>query len=142
MFDKVYHLSLQVKEKSSALSCRAVWPDDNTAELNIAKTRTELDKEVGKIEGVQFFISSITGTTTNKKNATSTRPGVAYFIVYRKNSKANESAIFKCLHDSGMEASVTEIKSRNKSLEEKKGIIQGLEQVVKVIFSIYFFLFL
>ena len=64
-------------------------------------------------------------------------PGIAYFIVFRKNSKANETALFSCLHDTGMDASVTRISSNKKLLDEECAMIQGLKQVVKVIKIIF-----
>ena len=67
------------------------------------------------ISRIQFFISRITGTKINTKPSSNiARPGIAYFIVFRKNSKANETATFSCLHDTGMDASVTRINSNKK----------------------------
>ena len=123
----------KVHEKSSALSCRAIWSvnEADTAQKLIVNTRSVLDEVISGISGIQFFISSVTGTTTNTNKTTSVRPGIAYFIVFRRNSEANESAIFKYLHDSGMEATVTEIRSKN-SKDGNYSVLQGLKQVVKV----------
>ena len=53
---------------------------------------------VRQISGIQFFISCITGTTTNTKNLSNiARPGIAYFIIFRKNSKANDTILITCL---------------------------------------------
>ena len=126
---------LKVSEKSVAISCRAVWSknDHNEAQL-ICKTRYLLEEQIRQISGIQFFISCVTGTTTNTKTSSNTaRPGIAYFIVFRKNSKANETVLFGCLHDTGMDASVTRICSNKKLLDEECAMIQGLKQVVKVI---------
>ena len=60
------------------------------------------------------------------------RPGIEYFIVCRKNSKANEAVLFSCLPDTRMDASVTRISSNKTSLDEECAVIQGFKQVVKV----------
>ena len=102
--------------------------------------RKELDERLRKIEGLAFFISTLTGTKTNSKKDQAARPGVAHFVVFRKNSKANETSIFKCLHDSGVDANLAEIQCRKKSFDEKMKIVQGLKQVIKVhIFLIYLY---
>ena len=124
-----------VSEKSAAISCRSVGSknDHNVAQL-ICKTRYLLEEKIVQISGIQFFISCVTGTTTNTKTSSNTaRPGISYFIVFRKNSKANETVLFSCLHDTGMDASVTHISSDKKSYDEECAMIQGLKQVVKVI---------
>ena len=80
-----------------------------------------------------FFVSCITGTTTNTKISSNiARPGIAYFILFRKNSKGNETVLFSYLHDTGMDVSVTRISSNKTSLDEECAVIQGLKQVVKV----------
>ena len=131
----IFAFRLQVSEKSVAISCRAVWSknDHNETQL-ICKTRYLLEEQIRQISGIQFFISCVTGTTKNTKTSSNTaRPGIAYFIVFRKNSKANETVLFGCLHDTGMDASVTRISSNKKSLDEECAMIQDLKQVVKVI---------
>ena len=80
-----------------------------------------------------FFMSCITGTTTNTKISSNiARPGIAYFILFRKNSKGNETVLFSYLHDTGTDVSVTRISSNKISLDEECTVIQGLKQVVKV----------
>ena len=80
-----------------------------------------------------FFMSWITGKTTNTKISSNIdRPGIAYFILFHKNSKGKETVLFSCLHDTGMDVSVTRISRNKKSLDEECGVIQGLKQVVKV----------
>ena len=131
----IFTFRLKVSEKSAAISCRAACSknDHNEAQL-IFKTRYLLEEKIGQISGIQFFISCVTGTTTNTKTSSNTaRPGIAYFIVFRKNSKANETVLFSCLHDTGMDASVTRISSNKKSLDDECAMNQGLKQVVKVI---------
>ena len=84
------------------------------------------------ISGIQFFIACITGTTKSTKTSSNiARTGIAYFVVFRKNSKANEMALFTCLHETGIDASVTRISSNKQSFDEECVMIQGLKQVVK-----------
>ena len=88
-----------------------------------------------------FFLSCITGTTTNTNiSSNNAQPGIAYFILFRKNSKGNKTVLFSYLHDAGMDVSVTRISSNKKSLDEECAVIQGLKQVVKaakIIFSYF-----
>lgn len=116
------------------LSCRAIWSSNDENKINlIVNTRYQLDNLIASLPGVDFFISCITGTTTNTKNKESVRPGVAYFIAYQWNSQTNETSIFKCLHDSGLEATVNTLKTRS-SKDEKQSLLQCLKQVVKVLY--------
>ena len=131
---ETFPFRLKVCEKSHAISCRAVWSknDHNEAQL-ICQTRYLLEEQIRQISGIQFFLSCITETTTNTKILSNiARPEIAYFILCRKNSKANETILFSCLHDTGMDASVTRISSNKKLLDEECAMIQGLKQVVKV----------
>ena len=138
----IFIFRLKVSEKSAAISCRAVRSknDHNEAQI-IYKTRYLLEEQIGQISEIQFFMSCVTITTTTTKTSSNTaRPGIAYFIVFRKNSKANETVLFSCLLDTGMDASVTRTSSNKKSLDEECAMIQGLKQVVKVIkFVFYYF---
>ena len=115
------------------MSCKAVWSknDHDEAQL-IFKTRYLLEEQIRQISGIQFCISRTTGTTTNTKISSNiVRPGIEYLIVFRKNLKANETVLFSCLPDAGMDASVTRITSNKQSLGEGCAMIQGFNQVVK-----------
>lgn len=79
---------------------------------------------------MQFFISSLTGTTSNSKaKKDSARPGISFFICYRKNSGTNKMIVFQHLHDAGLDANVTEIKTKGDS---QTSMLQSLKLVVKV----------
>ena len=135
----IFTFRVKLSEKSVAISCSVAWSknDHNEAQLT-CKTRYLLEEQIRQISGIQFFMSCVTGTTTNTKTLSNTaRPGIAYFIVFCKNSKGNETVLFSCLHDTGMDASVTHISSNKKSLDEQCAMIQGLKQVVKVIKLIF-----
>ena len=132
---------LKVIEKSDAISWRAVMlkNDHNEAKL-IWKKRYLLEQQIRQISGIQFFMSCINGTTTNTKTSSNiARHGIAYFIVF-KNSKANKTVLFSCLHDTGMGASVNRLSSNKNSLDKEYALMQGLKQVVevtKIIFSYF-----
>ena len=111
----IFTFRVKLSEKSVAISCSVAWSknDHNEAQLT-CKTRYLLEEQIRQISGIQFFISCVTGATTNTKTSSNTaRPGIAYFIVFCKNSKANETVLFSCLYDIEMDAPVTHI-SRNK----------------------------
>ena len=106
------------------VSCRAVWSNNthNEAQL-ICKTRYLLESS---------FIVYYWNKTNIKTSSNIARPKIAYFIVFRKNSKENKTLLFSCLRDTGMNASVTRISSNKKLLDEKYAMIQGLKQVFKI----------
>ena len=95
----------------------------NEAQL-ICKTSYLLEEQIRQISRILFFIPCITGATTNTKTLSNiSRPGIAYFIVFRKNSKANETVLFSCFHDRAMDASVTRISSNKKAFDEECAMI-------------------
>ena len=105
--------------------------DHNEAKL-IWKKRYLLEQQIRQISGIQFFMSCIDGTTTNTKTSSNiARHGIAYFIVF-KNSKANKTVLFSCLHDTGMGASVNRLSSNKNSLDKEYALVQGLKQAVEV----------
>ena len=102
------------------MSCLAVWTttENNESEL-ICKTIHHLDSRINKMSGIQYFISSVAGvTTSSNRGGNIARCGVAYIIVYRKNSEANGNKLFSFLHDNGTHASVTHIHTK-KGIDEK-----------------------
>ena len=110
-----------------------------TAKNLIASKRLTLDDNLGKVHGVQFFISSITATSSNAKakqvgedEATieDVHPAVAYFIVYRETDSCNEKAIYTLLHNQDTDANIHGITTRgNNSCMETAA--RKLFQVVK-----------
>ena len=69
----------QVPEKTAALSFRCIWrvKDDDfdlSIKLIVAK-RLRLDNEFAKIRGVHFFISSLTGITSNAIESSAKKAG-------------------------------------------------------------------
>ena len=89
-----------------------MFEEESESGLEIVEKRVELDQVISNVPGVQFFLSSITGTSTNSKKTATIRPGISFFICYRKNSYANQMTIFQHLHDSGMDATVAAIKTK------------------------------
>ena len=92
-----------------------------------------MEEKIREIPRIQLFTLSITGTPTNAKTLSNiTEPGIAYFIVFHKNSKANEIVLFSSLYGTGMDASVTRISSNKQSLTQECAMKQGLKRVIKV----------
>lgn len=88
-----------------------------------------LDDVISKINGVEFFISCITGTTTNCGNKINAiRPSIAYFLSFNKGISACEADVFQAIHDIDLDASVSTIKTN----ASKDPVLQTLKQVVKV----------
>ena len=62
---------LQINNALKALACRATWRVKKThvqeARNLIASTSLSLDDSISQVRGVQFFVSSITATSTNAK---------------------------------------------------------------------------
>ena len=64
--------------------------NDLSETKEISLKRVVLDKALSQLSGINFIVSAITGTVTNCGKNRQTRPGVAYFVAYRKNSDTNE----------------------------------------------------
>lgn len=98
------------------LSCRALWSVNyvEKAEKMIVSKRKAVDAAISELDGVQFFISCITGTTTNSSKQRTIRPGIAYFIAYIPTESTTEETLFRSLHNKDMNGDVAEIKPRAK----------------------------
>ena len=105
-----------------------------------------MDDSLSKIDGVHFFISSITGTLSNSKRkgeapdvdtvCNNFYPGVAYFIAFSPSQLCNEQVIMKTLHDQDTEAEIKTIQTRAVKCDEKPEDIlsimeKGVFQVIK-----------
>ena len=105
-----------------------------------------MDDSLCKIDGVHFFISSITGTLRNSKHkgeapdvdtvCNNFYPGVAYFIAFSSSQLCNEQVIMKTLHDQDREAEIKTIQTRPVKCDEKPEDIlstmkKGVSQVLK-----------
>ena len=75
-FNSEYLLLFQITGKLSAVSCRAVWrvkeKDKELVENLLCSKRLDMDDTFCKLAEIQFFFSSITGVTRNKKRKRST----------------------------------------------------------------------
>ena len=134
---------LQINNDLKALACRATWRVKEThvqeARNLIASKRLSLDDSISQVCGVQFFLSSITATSTNAKktrqgadeNGTSDQvyPAVAYFVVYREMDTCNVQSIYTLLPNQDIEANVQPITTRASTSMES--VAQQLFQVVK-----------
>jgi len=122
-----------ISKTAKVLGCRALWqpPKESiNACLLIAEKRMEMDRIIQELDGVDFFLSSITGTTTNCKSSTQTkRQGISYFIVYQTTKTTTEETIFQRFHDHDIDALITTIKTMSKDSQE--ATLSMLKQVVK-----------
>ena len=108
-------------------------------EQRILPKRDALETSIGKLLGVEFLISCVTGTTTNKKAANNEvvveeerkiRRGLGLFIVC---TAANiEDEITKVVLDQGVEAEINYIVARGKDRKSKEYALDGLTKVIKV----------
>jgi len=125
-----------IHKKVNVLSCRALWQQDDEDISVIVDKRKRLDEIFAKINAVEFFILCITGTTTNcGKEKNVIRPAIGYFVSLKNNTFACEEELFKAIHDSDFDASVSKIKT---SAASKDPILQSLKQVVKVKMHVLF----
>ena len=75
-FNSEYLLLFQITGKLSAVSCRAVWrvkeKDKKLVENLLRSKRLDVDDALCRLAEIQFFFSSVTGVTRNKKRKRST----------------------------------------------------------------------
>ena len=114
----------------------------------ILEETEELDEKISKIPGVEFLISCLTGTKSNRRRAAgegddggemaqpAIRKGLAYFIATK--TEAVEDEISKIIHDSGYHGKLTYIRPRSKNRESKEIALAALMTVVKVTQSFLF----
>ena len=134
MLHKVNFAFFQVANKLSAITCRASWQvrveDIDLVKRLISSERLHMDDSLSKkIDGVHFFISSITGTLSNSKRkgeapdvdtvCNNFYPGVAYFIAFSPSQLCNEQVMMKTLHDQDTEAEIKTIQTRAVKCDEK-----------------------
>ena len=87
------------------------------AKLQISSKRLNLDEQLAKMLGMEYFLSCVTVMKSNTKSSTvqasqtENFPGVAYFLVYRASEACNENKIFALLHNADMEPTITKIRT-------------------------------
>lgn len=77
----------------------------------IANKRLLIDDVISKIPGVVFFISCVTGTTTNSKRqnietSNKASPGVSYFIC---GINVDVELVFAQLHDANFNVELSKV---------------------------------
>ena len=60
------------------------------------------------------------------------KPGVSYFIVFQENTETNDDTLFATLHDCGLDATVSVIKTRSGKVNLKDELLSKLKGVLKV----------
>ena len=112
---------LKIRTGFKTLSCRAIWrvtpANLKLAKLQISSKRLNLDEQLAKMLGMEYFLSWVTVMKSNTKSSTlqasqtESFPGVAYFLVYRASEACNENKIFALLHNADMEPTITKIRT-------------------------------
>lgn len=117
------------------LSVRAFIYNSKKMLLNQRLTFDDKLEESGKLK---FFVSCISGTTTNSAQnvSTSARPCISYFLVFNKNA-TNEDEIFSIFHDNNFDPELKKIGKSSSTLnviqsDTKIDVMEELKKVVKV----------
>ena len=80
------HNFFQISNDCKAVSCRAIWrvcaEDIQLAQYQIASKRLELDDLLCKINGVQYFFSSISCVASNARSSRAQRAGERGVALY------------------------------------------------------------
>ena len=105
----------------------------------IANQRLKFDEQLKKIKGIKFFLSCISGTTSNNEgDGDGSRPCISYFIVYN-NEMIKEDEIFGAYHDNQLDPELKKVGSKKKTTQDKADIMRELKLVIKVNKCQYFF---
>ena len=97
-----------------------------------------LDEILGKVNGIQFFFSSVTAVETNAKKPKENNnsepdvyPAIAYFIVFRETDTCNENAIFTLFHNEDTHATIQATRGNKDSNTQMEHASRQLFQVIK-----------
>ena len=98
----------------------------------IANQRLKFDEQLKKIKGIKFFLSCISGTTSNNEgDGDGSRPCISYFIVYN-NEMIKEDEIFGAYHDNQLDPELKKVGSKKKTTQDKADIMRELKLIIKV----------
>ena len=120
-------------QKCRLLICRANWSGDNASTIEarnlISSLRMNIDEKLIATQGVQFFLSCITGTTSNKeKEKRSVSPGIAYYIAFSPTGACQETTLYNLIHDNGFDPQMKVFKCSTDNADE---VVQELGRCVK-----------
>ena len=93
--------------------------------------RLIFDERLQKAKYVNFFISCLSGTSSNAHADETVRPCVSYFICYGKD--IDEEEVFSLFHDSNFDPTIRKIGKQRKEENEKEAIFKELKTVLKVL---------
>ena len=120
----ILFLSLQIAPGDLCLSCRAFTYSDQN---HIANQRLIFDDKLKTYGKVKFFISCISGTSTNS-GSNESRPCIAYFFVY-DCKLTTEDDLFAIFHDNNLDPDLKKLNGDNNGRHE---VITELKKVLKV----------
>ena len=116
------------------MACRAICHFDKAL---IANKRMVFDDVLKTFDGIKFFFSCITGTTSHNSKSDGSdeiRYGISYYVVFTNTERTDVDTIFAAFHDNNLETTVTKLKYL-KNGEDKDRFLSQLSQVVKVLFT-------
>ena len=95
-----------------------------------------MDSVLQSMNGINFFVSCVTGTTTHgpsSSNENTFLAGISYFISYVKSSVVDQEKIFALFHDNEIDIDISKIKTRSsKKSDSAENLLAQLKQVCKV----------
>ena len=118
------------------MTFRMVTPD---GEENVIPKSDQLERMIGKLDGVVFLMGCVVGTVTNRKTAflneeegnhRSVRRGLGMFIVMKQESVEDE--VKKIILEEEIECDISYIKPRSKERQSKEASLDALTKLVKV----------
>ena len=130
-FELTFNILILDSDQDSCLSCRAFLYQDQIDQevLQLPDQRNRLDKKLQAAKSIKFFISCISGTTSNGHGDNAVNPCTAYFICYDK--KVDEEEVFSLFHDNSFDPVVRKI-GKNNGTQNKEDILKELGTVLKV----------
>ena len=107
-----------------------MYDQENTNQ--IANVRLVLDEKLKLMGKTKFFISCISGTSTNSGDGDGeSRPCIAYFIIY-DSKLTSEEEIFATFHDNDLDPQLKKISGYSKEPKPKSTIFKELKKALKV----------
>ena len=105
----------------------------------MANQRLTFDEKLKAIKGIKFFLSCISGTTSNNEtHEDGSRACISYFIVYN-GEVIKENKIFGAFHDNNLDPELKKVgsKASKKSAQDKTEIMRELKLIIKVIVNTF-----
>lgn len=110
------------------MTCRAFTYQ--TKEL-LPNQRLLFDEKLKSLgQRIKFFISCISGTTSNNGSDDTSRPCISYFIVH--SDKIDEDEIFEIFHDSDLDPDLKKVGRKGTKFYNQMETLSELKSILKV----------